>query len=209
MAQFFWRWILLIIAIAGSPGCDDSAEQGTGLGFSGSPSQSDLAQGAQIANTISGVQPVTTITDASGFGSPQDPSQFDTASFVSSSPAKIDTDGDASEEGYDANWNGQTSGHIDGQAVNSAEYAYVVMSPEQMAASGVQIGDWAQVSNNATGQSVWARVEDVGPAGGAGEISEAAATAVGIQFQKNSWTIGNPTVTVQAFAGTHSIGGGG
>jgi hypothetical protein len=208
MGWVFWRWMLVAIAIAGSSGCDDSAEQGTGLGSSGGPSQSDLAQGAEIANAISGVQPVNSATEAPGFGSPQDPNELGTATFVSSSTAKIDTDGDPSQQGYDPDWNGQTSGQIDGQPVNSAEYSYVVMSPEQMAASGVQIGDWAQVTNNGTGQSVWARVEDVGPAGGTGEISEAAATALGIQFQKNSWTIGNPMVTVQAFAGTHSIGGG-
>ena len=76
-----------------------------------------------------------------------------------------------------------------------------------MAASGAQIGDWAQVTNNATGQTVWARVEDVGPPGGTGEISEACATAVGIQFQQNSWTIGNPSVTVQVYSGTKSIPG--
>ena len=209
MAQFSWRWILATIVIAGSSGCDDSAEQGIGLGSSDGPSQSDLSQGTEIASAISGVQPVSGVLGASGFGSPQDPSQFDPASFVSSSTAKIDTDGDPSEQGYDPNWNGHTSGLIDGQPVNSAEYAYVVMSPEQMAASGVEIGDWAQVTNNATGQNVWARIEDAGPAGSTGEISEAAATAVGIQFQKNSWTIGNPIVTVQAFAGTRSITGGG
>jgi len=208
MSNVFWRWMLITIAIAGSSGCDDPAEQGTGLSSSGGPSQSDYDQGAEIAHVVSGGQAVTNATAAPGFGSPQDPTQFGNASFLSSSTAKIDTDGDPAERGYDPDWNAQTSGQINGQPVNSAEYAYVVMSPEQMAASGVQIGDWAQVTNSTTGQTVWARVEDVGPAGGTGEISEAAATAVGIPFQKNSCTIGNPGVTVRVFAGTRSIGGG-
>jgi len=77
-----------------------------------------------------------------------------------------------------------------------------------MAAAGVHIGDWALVTNVDTGEQVWAEVEDNGPAyAPAGEISEAAATAVGIQFQRNSNTIGNPMVTVQAFAHSGSIPG--
>ena len=79
------------------------------------------------------------------------------------------------------------------------------MSAQQMADSGVSIGDWALVTNTSNEEQVWARVEDEGPAGGTGEISEAAASAVGIQFQANSNTIGNPMVTVQAYANTASI----
>jgi len=195
-----------MLLMATISGCDNSSSQPSG-GTSGTPSASDLAQGQQIGNAVSGSQPVTNAGGAPGFGSPQDVSQFDAASFNASSIAKIDTDGDPSAQGYDPNWNAQTSGNIDGQPVNSAEYAYVVMSQAQMAASGAQIGDWAQVTNNATGQTVWARVEDVGPPGGTGEISEACATAVGIQFQKNSWTVGNPSVTVQVFSGTKSVPG--
>jgi hypothetical protein len=195
--------MLLMVSISG---CDNSSSQPSN-GTSGTPSASDLAQGQQIGNAVSGTQPVTNAGGGAGFGSPQDVSQFGTAAFSASSIAKIDTDGDPSEQGFDPNWNAQTSGHIDGQPVNSAEYAYVVMSQAQMASSGAQIGDWAQVTNNATGQTVWARVEDVGPPGGTGEISEACATAVGIQFQQNSWTIGNPSVTVQVYSGTKSIPG--
>jgi hypothetical protein len=193
--------MLLMVTISG---CDNSSSQPSN-GTSGTPSANDLAQGQQIGNAVSGMQPVTNAGGGAGFGSPQDVSQFSTAAFSASSIAKIDTDGDPSEQGFDPNWNAQTSGQIDGQPVNSAEYAYVVMSQAQMAASGAQIGDWAQVTNNATGQTVWARVEDVGPPGGTGEISEACASAVGIQFQQNSWTIGNPSVTVQVYSGTKSI----
>jgi hypothetical protein len=200
----YWSWIgLLMVSISG---CDNSSSQPS-HGTSGTPSASDLAQGQQIGNAVSGTQPVTNAGGSVGFGSPQDVSPFGTATFSASSIAKIDTDGDPAEQGFDPNWNAQTSGHIDGQPVNSTEYAYVVMSQAQMAASGAQIGDWAQVNNNATGQTVWARVEDVGPPSGTGEISEACATAVGIQFQQNSWTIGNPSVTVQVYSGTKSIPG--
>ena len=63
------------------------------------------------------------------------------------------------------------------------------------------------VTKNATGATTFARVEDKGPPGGTGEISEAAAKAVGIQFLPSSATVGNPNVTVQAFGGTASIEG--
>jgi hypothetical protein len=207
MVRFVSRWSFMMMLVVTISGCDDSVDQPCG-GTPGGPSQSDLYQGEQIGNAVSGTQPITGAGGAPDFGSPQDTGQFGVASFTASSVAKIDTDGDPSEQGYDVNWNAQTSGNINGQPVNSAEYAYVVMSQGQMAASGAQIGDWALVTNNATGQTVWARVEDVGPPNGTGEISEAAATAVGIQFQRSSWTVGNPTVTVQVYSGTASISGG-
>ena len=89
------------------------------------------------------------------------------------------------------------------------------MSIQQMNASGVSLGDWASVSNPATGQSVYARAEDKGPPGGAGEISQAAASAVGIHQQvvvqtkegPSTVPVGNPSVVVQAFGGTSGIQG--
>jgi hypothetical protein len=79
------------------------------------------------------------------------------------------------------------------------------MSQTEMYENNVSIGDWALVTNNQTGQQTWAKVMDVGPDGNTGEISEAAATAVGIQYTPNSFTVGNPSVTVQAYAQTASI----
>jgi hypothetical protein len=200
-------WSFVVLLITSISGCDDSISSPSS-GASGTPTQNDLTQGQQIGNAVSGNQSFDNASGGSGFGSPQDTSQFGAASFTSDSLAKIDTDGDPSEQGYDKTWSAQTSGQIDGQPVNSADYAYVVMSQGQMAASGAQIGDWALVTNNDTGQSMWARVEDVGPPGGTGEISEACATGVGIQFQSNSNTIGNPSVTVQVYSGTKSVSGG-
>jgi len=110
-------------------------------------------------------------------------------------------------QGHDADWQAHTSGKVNGQDVNSAQYKYVVMSAQQMLGSGVSLGDWALVTNNATGQSTWARVEDVGPPDGIGEISQAAATGVGIQYQDNGFTVGGPSVTVTAYAGTAAIQG--
>ena len=121
-------------------------------------------------------------------------------SVVTSSTAKIDTDADPSEQGFDATWQAQTTGGYD-----SAVTPFVVVTKAEMLTDGAAIGDWALVTNNATGQQTWARVGDVGPAGGSGEISEAAATAVGIQFSKSSATVGNPSVTVQVYPGTRNV----
>jgi hypothetical protein len=205
MAGTILRWSFVTLLMAGLSGCDDSISQPSG-GASGTPTQNDLAQGQQIGNAVSAAQSVTN-AGGTGFGTPQD--QLGDASFSSGTQvARIDTDGDPNEStAYDADYNPETSGTINGQPVDSSQYAYVVRDAA-MVAAGVQIGDWALVTNVNTGQQVWARVEDNGPADApAGEISEAAATAVGIQFQQNSNTIGNPMVTVQAYAHSASIPG--
>ena len=93
----YWSWVmLLMVSISG---CDNSSSQPSN-GTSGTPSANDLAQGQQIGNAVSGTQPVTNAGGGAGFGSPQDVSQFGTAAFSASSIAKIDTDGDPSEQGY-------------------------------------------------------------------------------------------------------------
>jgi hypothetical protein len=156
------------------------------------------------------------IVAGDGFCGPQGGSSaLGQASFNSGvTTAKLDLDGNPLGQGQDPDWNPETSGQVNGQAVNSAKYAYVVMSRDQMNASGVSLGDWASVTNPATGQSVYARVEDKGPPGGTGEISQAAASAVGIQQVvvqtkegPSTVPVGNPSVVVQAFAGTSSIQG--
>jgi hypothetical protein len=178
----------LALAIISLISCDDSDQQ------------------TQLDGGGSGSSDQGTIADAAGFCSPDQ--NLGQSSFTSSATdAKIDMDGDPNAKGHDANWQATTSGKVNGQDVNSAHYAYIVMSPGQMAADGVSLGDWAKVTNNATGATTWARVEDEGPAGGTGEISEAAATAVGIQFASNSFTIGDPSVTVNAYGGTSGIQG--
>jgi hypothetical protein len=121
--------------------------------------------------------------------------------IVTSSTAKIDADADPTKAEYEPKtWQSETySGY------NSAQTPFVVVTEAQMENEGVSMGDWALVTNNGTGQQAWARVGDLGPAGGSGEISEAAATAVGIRFLNSTATIGNPSVTVQIYPGTRKI----
>jgi hypothetical protein len=178
-----------LLALLALVGCDDDSNNAANQG--GGPGSSD---------------PNTLIALGAGFCEPEGGAQaLGQPSYASDSTTKIDTDGNPAMEGHDSDWNPNTSGSVNGQAVNSAQYAYVVMSPGQMAADNVALGDWARVTNNATGQQTYARVEDEGPAGGSGEISQAAATAVGIQYQSNAFTVGNPSVTVDAYGGTASI----
>jgi hypothetical protein len=119
--------------------------------------------------------------------------------------AKIDTDGNPAMQATDATWQAGTSGSVNGQAVNSAQYNFVVMSPRQMQSSGVSLGDWAEVVNPGNGKATFARVEDKGPDGGLGEISQATATAVGIQYTASSATVGDPNVIVTAYAQSASV----
>jgi hypothetical protein len=149
------------------------------------------------------------IVAGDGFCAPQGgAAALGQASFDSGETiAKIDTDGNPLMQGRDATWQADTSGHVNGGPVNSGQYAYVVMSPSQMATNNVSLGDWATVTNTATGQQTYTRVEDRGPEGGTGEISQAAASAVGIEYASNAFTIGNPSVDVVAYGGTASIQG--
>ena len=192
--------LLLFLALAVLPGCDEGSSYPTGGGSGGGDPSSSPGSGyggdglsQAISNNANG---------GAGFGSPQDLSALGDPLVTTAGTAHIDTDGDPAFSNGDGTWNPNTTGTVNGQSVDSGQYAYVVVSPEQEAA-GVQIGDWALVTNDATGQQVWARVEDVGPSGGQNEISVAAANAVGIQVQSNSNTVGNPSVTVQYYGSSH------
>jgi hypothetical protein len=189
--------IVIAFSVLALPACDDD-------------DRADLLDGGQ------GSSDANNIVAGDGFCSPQGGSSaLGQASFNSGvTTAKLDLDGDPLGQGQDPDWNPETSGQVNGQAVNSAKYAYVVMSIQQMNSSGVSLGDWASVTNPATGQSVYARVEDKGPPRGTGEISQAAASAIGIQQVvvqtkegPNTVPVGNPSVVVQAFAGTSGIQG--
>jgi len=169
--------------------CEDDSQRSEQGGGPGSADPNNIIAGDGFCSPTGG---------ASALGDP---------SYTSSSTVKIDTDGNPAMHGHDADWRAQTAGKVNGQDVNSAHYNYVVLSAEQMLDSGVFLGDWALVTNNATGQSTWARVEDVGPPDGTGEISQAAATGVGIQYQDNGFTVGDPSVTVTAYAETAAIQG--
>jgi hypothetical protein len=116
-----------------------------------------------------------------------------------SGTANIDSDGDPTAQSWDKTWQAQTSG-----GYNAGTTPFVVATPQQQSQQGVQMGDWATVTNNATGQTTWARVGDSGNPNEYGEISEAAATAVGISYTAQG-TVGNPSVTVHIYPGSKNV----
>jgi hypothetical protein len=175
--------------------CDDEDRNdllGGGQG-SASPTPVDPSQG--FCGPIGGVAALGSATFNSG-----------------TTGVKLDLDGNPAGGPVDPDWNPETTGTINGRPVNSATYNYVVMSQQQMLTSNASIGDWATVTNTSTGQSTFARVEDIGPKNGIGEVSQAAASSVGIQQTvvqtkegPSTVPVGSPMVDVQVFGGSGSI----
>ena len=116
-----------------------------------------------------------------------------------SDTVNIDSDGDPTAQSWDTTWQATTS-----SGYNAATTPFVVATPQEQSQQGVQMGDWALITNNSTGQTTWARVGDSGNTGEYGEISEAAASAVGIQYNSRG-TVGNPSVTVKIYPGTKNL----
>jgi hypothetical protein len=186
------KTFLMCVGLLALSSCDDDEQNAAlqGGGSGGSSAVNDVVAGDGFCGPQGGAQALGQ-------------SSFDSGVTT----AKIDTDGNPLMQGHDPDWQPGTTGSVNGHAADSSKYAYAVMSKEQLYQSGVSIGDWAIVTNTGTGQTTYARVEDKGPDGGTGEISQAAATEVGIQYLANSATVGDPSVRVEAFAGTASIQG--
>ncbi|HTD16597.1 MAG TPA: hypothetical protein VK673_15545 [Chthoniobacterales bacterium] len=187
--------LIFSLSLALVVGCDDEDRNdllGGGEG-SASPTPVDPSQG--FCGPNGGVSALGSPTFNSG-----------------TTEVKLDLDGNPNGGAVDPDWNPETTGTINGQPVNAGTYNYVVMSQQQMLTSNASIGDWATVTNTTTGQSTFARVEDIGPKNGIGEVSQAAASAVGIQQTvvqtkqgPSTVPVGNAMVDVQVFGGTNSI----
>jgi len=112
--------------------------------------------------------------------------------YFGSWAVRVDTDGDPNERGYDLKWSANTS--LPG--VNSAVTPYVAYT-STAAARGVGPGDWAQISNPATGNWIWAVVADYSDGHAEGEISEAACYLMGWPFYQSSATQFNVSCTIK------------
>lgn len=140
------------------------------------------------ATNLTGCQP------QGGWGSLGNPT------YTFSNDAHIDTDGGTQYN--DQTGSGQTSS---GQ--NSDTYPGVVLT-RTMYDEGIRMGDLVQVTNNQTGQAITARIYDSNfdsqntAYRDQAEISDYAASELGIQMQSNGNTIGTNPVTIQAYAGT-------
>jgi hypothetical protein len=98
----------------------------------------------------------------------------------------------------DIHWNSSTSA-----GYNSASTPFVAYTAASVAA-GVGPGDWAQITNDDTGGTIWALCGDYSDGHPEGETSEAACAQLGIQFYANSYTLMTVPITIQYYA--HSRG---
>jgi len=146
-------------------------------------------------------------TDSTGYGQP-DPAALGQGVAYGPASARNDNDGSGPSQG-DIYHQNDTSGHQDGgRPANASIDQYVVVSPEVRSANGIQIGDWAQVTNPGTGATTYARVMDVGPHNAPpGECSTAALQAVGVGITANGKTVGNPQAQVTYFPGSKNVAG--
>ena len=68
---------------------------------------------------------------------------------------------------------------------------------------GVSLNDWAQVTNLTNKRTIWARVGDfAGTFNPEGEISEAAAAQLGIQFYASSDTVSDDHIAIVYYLGS-------
>jgi hypothetical protein len=189
------RFWLALILLASVSGCDDSSYQSAGPDSSGTPSPNDLAQGAQIGNTVSGLPPGC--QPAGGWGSLGSPA------YTYSTDAHIDTDGGTM-------FNDATGQSTTSTGFSSDNYPGVVLT-RTMADDGIQMGDLCLVTNNATGQTMLAKVYDANfdsshPAyRDQCEVSDYLAGQLGIQMLADGNTAGTNPVTIQAYGGTSNV----
>jgi hypothetical protein len=127
-----------------------------------------------------------------------------TPSYTYSDDAHIDTDG-GTRYADPTQQNTTSSGN------NSDTYSGIVLT-KQMQAQGLKQGDYAEVTNNQTGQTIYARVYDANfdddkgiSHGDQAEISDYAASQLGIQLTGNANTVGTNPVTIRAYAGTSGL----
>lgn len=147
---------------------------------------------AALSDPTAGCLPV------GGDGSLGDPS------YTFSNDAHIDTDGGTK-------YADPTQLATTSSGQNSDTYPGVVLT-KSMQAAGIQQGDYFKVTNNATGQTVMARVYDANfddakgiSHGDQAEISDYAASLLGIQLDSQGNTVGTNAITLRGYAGTAGL----
>jgi len=121
---------------------------------------------------------------------------------------RVDTDGAPGNPYNDPDWQPETSLRLNGTPVDASKVPYVVVSPNAQKEHGIKTGDWALVTNQSNKQQVWARVADVGPRGAsAGEMSAAAATALGVRVGNKGFPSSEPKMSVSYYPNSRSLTG--
>lgn len=93
----------------------------------------------------------------------------------------------------DGTYQSGTSMTINGRPVDGSQVPFIVANKDDRA-GGVRVGDWAQVTNNSTGKTIWAIVADAGPDQARVEGSPALWDGLGVSHGLNSIS-GTATVT--------------
>lgn len=97
-----------------------------------------------------------------------------------------------------------TSMKIGGQYLNSSTVPFVALPRGFM---GAQLGDYAMVRNNETGQWCWAIFGDVSPKQNKVEVSAATAQALGVGFNKRGVTGNGGSLTLTIYPGSRNTSG--
>ncbi|MBS0658183.1 MAG: hypothetical protein JSR82_08050 [Verrucomicrobia bacterium] len=96
----------------------------------------------------------------------------------------------------------QTSLRLHGRSLDARVVPFVALPHGYM---GAKLGDYALVTNNSTGQRIWAVFGDVSPRQARVEVSPAAAKALGVGFTKGGTTSNAGSLTVTIYPGTRNL----
>jgi hypothetical protein len=169
------------------------------------PTKIDKLEAGAAPNSSNGAAGLTpaALTDPSA-GCPPAGGLNGDPSYTFSNDAHIDTDG-GTKYADPTQQSSTSSGN------NSDTYSGIVLT-KQMQAQGLKQGDYAEVTNNQTGQTIYARVYDANfdddkgiSHGDQAEVSDYAASQLGIQLTGNGNTVGTNPVTIRAYAGTSGL----
>lgn len=96
----------------------------------------------------------------------------------------------------------QTSLRLRGRSLDARVVPFVALPNGY---KGAKLGDYALLTNNATGQRIWAVFGDVSPRQARVEMSPAAATAIGVGFKKSGTTANAGSITVTIYPGSRNL----
>lgn len=96
----------------------------------------------------------------------------------------------------------QTALRLHGRSLDARAVPFVALPAGYM---GAKLGDYALVTNNSTGQRIWAVFGDVSPRQAKVEVSPAAAKALGVGFTKAGTTANAGSLTVTIYPGSRNL----
>jgi len=118
----------------------------------------------------------------------------------------IDSDGSSGGKASDPDWQGDTSLHHQGKALDAQTIPFVALSPKVIrAVPGTVLGCLVELIHLRTGKRCLAVAGDVGPMEKLGEASPAAARALGIPDDPRHGGVDEHVVEYTLFAGVPAV----